>query len=177
MWQGRSFSELFRFEGLHAEFAGVHAEDHEADDDRSGEQVDAEDSGVEGGVAEQDTHKAEDGAGGAESKIEALAGVSGVAQKNQQNRGDDGVDREQDDAADDFVSVERKRLGVRQSCLESCHTEKEDRMDQGDDSALAAVEDGKGTHHESRQVCLTGRTGAVTKVTLGERSSPSGMRH
>ena len=48
------------------------------------------------------------------------------------------VNGQQDDSADDFIAVQRKRLGMRERGLQRRDTEEDDGMHERDDGALAA---------------------------------------
>ena len=101
---------------------------------------------MQGRVAPEDAHQSEGGAGGTEGEVEALVGVGGVAQKNQQHRGHYGVNGQQDNSADNSVAVQREGLGVRQRGLQRRYAEKDDGVNERDDGALPAIQDGERVH-------------------------------
>jgi len=70
----------------------VRAQDHDTDDHRCREQAYSQHTGVKCGIAQQDSQQPESSAGGTQGKIQALAGMGSVAQKDKQHRGDDGLD-------------------------------------------------------------------------------------
>jgi len=141
-------SDLVCLSGFDGKLAGVGAENHETHDGGAGEQEHAQHSGMQGGVAQQNSQQTEGSAGGTEGEIQALTGVGGVAQENEQHRGDDGVDSEQRDSARYSIAVQRKGLGVREGGLQGSDAQEDDGMDERDDGALAAVENGKRVHGE-----------------------------
>ncbi len=84
---------LFGLDVLQRHLAGVmRATNYRPHHHRSRQQQNAQHSSMEGRIAQQYPQQAQRGAGGAESEVEALAGMGGVAEKDQQGGSHNGVD-------------------------------------------------------------------------------------